>query len=443
MTTAPQSEKGFAVQSPMWGLFDEEEETPELRWPLSIPVYDRMRRQDAQVISVIRAVTLPIRRTEWRIDPNGADPKVAEFVANNLGLPLAGGQVKPPLRTRDRFSWQEHLRHALLMLTFGHAFFEQVYRFDGQRHQLRKLAYRPPRTISRVDVAADGGLVAIEQFSATNPKDARIPVEHLVAYVHEREGGNWLGASLLRPAYKFWILKDRLLRVEAQTVDRNGLGVPVYEASDHPTGVGSEELLKREKDEIATGLKLARGARSGATAGASIPNGAKFKFQGVEGDLPDARKPIQYYDEQIARAVLAHFLNLGSETGSWALGSTFADFFTLSLQTVANQIADVTTQHVIEDLVDINFGEDVPAPKLVFDEIGSRHPATAEAMRALVECGAITVDDPLEAHLRLTYGLPPIDHATARKPAAATEPPGPPTDPEKSPEPPPESEESP
>ena len=35
-------------------------------------VYDRMRRQDAQVISVIRAVTLPIRRTRWWIDPNGA-----------------------------------------------------------------------------------------------------------------------------------------------------------------------------------------------------------------------------------------------------------------------------------------------------------------------------------------------------------------------------------
>ena len=38
-------------------------------------------------------------------------------------------------------------------------------------------------------------------------------VDRLVMYVNDREGGNWLGQSLLRPAYKFWLLKDRLLRV--------------------------------------------------------------------------------------------------------------------------------------------------------------------------------------------------------------------------------------
>lgn len=44
----------------------------------------------------------------------------------------------------------------------------------------------------------------------------------------------------------------------------------------------------------------------------------------MSGDLPDTDAPIKYHDEQIARAVLAHFLNLGTQTGSWALGSTFA-----------------------------------------------------------------------------------------------------------------------
>jgi hypothetical protein len=46
----------------------EQEQTPELRWPLSVFVYDRMRRQDAQAASVLRAVTLPVRRTAWSID---------------------------------------------------------------------------------------------------------------------------------------------------------------------------------------------------------------------------------------------------------------------------------------------------------------------------------------------------------------------------------------
>jgi hypothetical protein len=414
----PTDETGYSANTGNgWWTAPDEEETPELRWPLNIEVYDRMRRQDAQVISVLRAVTLPVRRTDWWIDPNGARPEVVDFVADNLGLPIKGQAPKPVLRTRDRFSWAEHLRLALLMLPFGHSPFEQVYRIDeAGRARLRKLAWRPPRTISKVEVAADGGLVALEQASTTAAKTARMGVERLVVYVHDREGGNWLGQSLLRPAYKFWLLKDRILRVQAQTVDRNGMGVPVYTASEVPASLAEtdlQEYTRRQTEEIKRGEEIARGFRSGNTSGAAIPNGAKLELLGVQGTLPDADKPIRYYDEQIARAVLAHFLNLGTETGSWALGSTFADFFTLSLQTIANDIADVATQHVVEDLVDINFGESEPAPRVTFDEIGSRSPATAESIKALIDCGAITPDEALEAELRQKFGLPAAPSAPA------------------------------
>ncbi|GAA3405039.1 phage portal protein family protein [Pseudarthrobacter polychromogenes] len=417
--TVPVQEQGYANGATAWWTEIGNEETPELQWPKNIDVYDRMRRQDAQVISVIRAVTLPIRRTKWRIDPNGARPEVARQVADDLGLPLVGDENEPVIRTRDRFSWSEHLRLSLLMLPFGHSIFEQVYRIDeAGMARLRKLAWRPPKTISRIDVASDGGLVAIHQHGNEKP----MGVERLAVYVNEREGGNWLGQSLLRPAYKYWLLKDRMLRVQAQTNDRNGMGIPVYTASELPESVTGEDRTKREADEVAAGLKLAKGLRSGDNSGASIPNGAELDVKGVTGTLPDADKPIRYYDEQIARAVLAHFLNLGTETGSWALGSTFADFFTLSLQTVAMQIADTTTQHVIEDLVDINWGPSEPAPRLVFEEIGSRHPATAEAIRALVDCGAIKPDQKLDDHLRTVYGLPAADPATAREPLPRTTP---------------------
>lgn len=417
--TVPVQEQGYSNESSSWWTEVGSEETPELQWPKNIDVYDRMRRQDAQVISVVRAVSLPIRRTKWRIDPNGARPEVARQVADDLGLPLVGDENEPVIRTRDRFSWSEHLRLSLLMLPFGHSIFEQVYRIDeAGMARLRKLAWRPPKTISRIDVASDGGLVAIHQHGNDKP----MGVERLAVYVNEREGGNWLGQSLLRPAYKYWLLKDRMLRVQAQTVDRNGMGIPVYKASELHESITGTERSEREKAEVDAGLKLAKGLRSGDNAGGSLPHGAELDVMGVKGTLPDADKPIRYYDEQIARAVLAHFLNLGTETGSWALGSTFADFFTLSLQTVAVQIADTTTQHVIEDLVDVNWGPREPAPRLVFEEIGSRHPATAEAIRALVDCGAIKADQMLDDHLRTVYGLPSADPGTARAPQPRTNP---------------------
>jgi hypothetical protein len=391
-------EQGYVNPAAGWWAVPTSETTPELRWPASVTVYDRMRRQDSQVTSVLRAVTLPIRRTMWRIDPNGARPEVVDMVAADLGLPVTGQPEAPlPIRTRDRFSWPEHLRMALLMLVYGHSYFEQVYRIESGMARLRKLAWRPSSTIAAINVAIDGGLDSIEQYGIVGSAVTKpIPVNRLVAYVHDREGGDWVGTSLLRPAYKNWLIKDRLLRVQAQTIDRNGMGVPLYKGAEN-------------EQDLSKGSELAKAWRSGDASGAAVPNTADLVLRGVEGDLPDADPAIRYHDEQIARAVLAHFLNLGTQTGSWALGTTFADFFTFSLQTLAEQLADVANAHVVEDLVDVNFGEDEPAPRLVFDEIGSRREATAAAIKMLIDAGAIFPDRQLEEFIRLAYGLPSKD----------------------------------
>lgn len=383
-------------QAGSWVTADQAEETYELQWPNSVYVYDKMRRQDAQVRSVLRAVVLPIQRTSWAIEPNGASDEVVRLVAEDMGLPIKGQGPVPVRRTKDRFSWFDHLRLALLMLPFGHSVFEQEARFDEQgRARLKRLGHRPSRTISEFNVAADGGLVSITQATTMRASEP-IPVNRLVAYVYEREGGNWAGVSLLRSAYKDWLLKDRLLRADTTTIIRNGVGIPVYEGAD-----GETDLTK--------GLAMAKAVRGGEDAGAATPFGAKLRLMGVEGTLPDALPRIRYHDEQIARGVLAHFLNLGTQTGSWALGSTFADFFTLSLQALAQQVADVANQHIIEDLVDWNWGESEPAPKLVFEEIGSRQAATAAAIKLLVDAGILLPDRSLEEAARQQFGLPPKD----------------------------------
>ena len=417
-------ERGYQKTSlPGWGaLSDETNETnPDLIWPKSNEVYDRMRSEDAQVQSVVAAVQRPIRSATWVIDPAGARDEVVQFVARDLGLPVKGQSAEPPIRSRDRFSWSEHLRMALLCGVYGHSFFEQVYRPEGDRTHLRKLAWRPPRTISEIEVAIDGGLVAIVQ-SGLLKKDVRIPVDRLVAYVNDREGANWVGRSMLRPAYKNWLLKDRELRAQALTVERNGLGIPKYTAPPIPEEVTDPaEITERQSAQIEAGLKVAKDLRAGETAGVSLPHGAELELMGVTGKLPDTDGPIRYNDEQIARAVLAHFLNLGTETGSWALGSTFANFFTDSLNAAADYIRSITQQHVVEDLVDLNWGPDEPAPQLVFEPIGAEHPATAEAIKMLIECGALVADDGLEEYMRTRYGLPVRDEATARDDEADTD----------------------
>ncbi len=110
----------------------------------------------------------------------------------------------------------------------------------------------------------------------------------------------------------------------------------------------------------------------------------------MQGTLPDIDAFVRYHDEQIARSALGHFLNLGTQTGSWALGSTFADFFTLSLQAVAEIVRDTATAHIVEDIVDVNFGPTVPAPRIMFAEIGSR---TSELDRAREAAGVASDAD--------------------------------------------------
>ena len=416
------SEIGYQTQSlPMWStLADEANETnPALQYPKSIEVYDKMRREDSQVGSVLRAVTFPIRSTTWMIDPAGARDEVVDLVADSLNLPVKGRPVTAPLRNRDRFDFDEHLRLALLELVYGHSVFEQVYRVDEQgRVRLRKLGWRPPRTIAKWDVADDGGLVAVEQYGKAGKGDVRLPVDKLVVYTSEREGANWVGQSLLRTAYKNWLLKDRMLRAQALTVERNGLGIPRYTGAPLPDGVEMspaevEAWHAAQRDE---GLKMAKALRAGENAGVSIPNGSSLDLVGVTGRLPETDGPIRYHDEQIARAVLAHFLNLGTETGSWALGSTFANFFTDSLNATSGHIAGVLQRHVVEDLVDANWGESEPAPQIVAATIGEEQPATAEAIKSLVDCGAIRTDRSLEEYLRQRYRLPVKDLPSGAQP---------------------------
>jgi hypothetical protein len=408
-------EIGYQTTSlPTWtalGAQSANETNPALVWPKSLEAYDRMRREEPQVVSVLRAVMLPILSAQYQLDPGDARDEVVTRIAADLGLGIKGRDPVPPHRTRGRFSWREYVRLSLLSLVYGHSVFEQVYEPDAfGLLRLKKLAWRPPRTISQFIVAADGGLEAITQHGLMNGKrgEVKIPIGHLVVHVNEREGANWIGQSLLRSAYKMCVLKDRVLRVQTMSIERNGLGVPVYTSAPVPDNADPAQRDAWLKSEKEAGLELTQDFRAGDDSGASIPNGAKLELLALTGKLPDTDRPLKYFDEQIARAVLAHVLNLGGDdsTGSYALGDTLESIFTNSLNAVAAEFVDVTQQHVIEDYVDVNWGPDEPAPRLVVSKIGADTPVTADAIRALVDAKVITPDEALEGHVRELMGLP-------------------------------------
>ncbi|WP_423785895.1 phage portal protein family protein, partial [Hoyosella altamirensis] len=254
-----------------------------------------------------------------------------------------------------------------------------------------------PSTLTRINVADDGGLASIEQTPRPgSSKQVVIPVDRLVAYVHDPEEMDWRGTSMLRAAYKHWLLKDQFLRLEGQVLDRNGMGVPVYTAGEP----GNQEEIDR-------GQKMASELRSGSSSGASIPNEAKLEILGVKGQLVSPREAIAYHDAQIGRSALAHFLNLSDKGGSYALADTQAEIFVQALQTIAEDIADTANQHLVEEMVQVAFDSPGPYPRIVFDPIGTKKELTAEALSILINAGLILPDKDLEEEMRRRYGLPP------------------------------------
>ncbi|MCQ9384438.1 DUF935 domain-containing protein [Brevibacterium moorei] len=387
-----------------------DEHTWELEYPLCNAVYSQMKRSDGQVASLLKAIRLPIQGAHWQLTGDDVRPEVMEFVTKDLGVTLPGeGRTR---RRRNGIVWGHHVREALNMLAYGHMFFEQVYHFtptDPTHIHLRKLAPRMPQTITQIQVERDGGLAGIwqEPLDLTRVHEPIfIPVDRLVGYVLDQEGGDWTGSSILRTAYKHWLIKDVLMRVDAQSVERNGMGIPVVKYD--PTIPGAKEDAE----------EIVRNVRAGEAAGVALPVGdglSDFSLVGVSGSTVDAVARMNYHDQQTSRSALAMFLDLGHDAGARSLGESQTDFFLSSLQSVADDIAEVATEHIIRDLVEVNWGPDEPYPVMSPGRLADNGAITSESLATLTTAGLLTPDARLEDYVRTRSGLPEADPSTARQ----------------------------
>jgi hypothetical protein len=392
--------------APWTQWYDNTEYVPELKWPMSIGVFNEMRT-DAQLSALYKGTTLPIRRWDWFIVPNGADDAMVRELQKDLNLPVEGEKLlEQPLRGRskNRFQFLEHMRLAMRALLFGFAYFEQlgiIAASDGLpdgRWQLRKLAERPQKTIDQFLVAEDGGLISIRQNIRPLNRlgqylmPIEIPIDRLVGYVWEQEDGSWVGRSMMRDCYKNWVVKDRLIRIDAINHERAG-GVPYVTAQPGATAGEIEQLHN-----------MARDFKIGEAAGGAVPFGAALNI--ARAGNTNVVESIKYHDESMARNWLLMMMQLGMTTsGSRALGRTFHDFFAQGQDAIAQWFAGTFNCHVVEDWVDWNYGEEVEqVPLLGFKP--DIDLALSE-ISGLIQQGAIVVDRDLEDALRKETGLPP------------------------------------
>lgn len=378
------------------------EKVAALRWPQNQLTFEEMLRTSPKVAQVASAMTQPIERATWRVSPNGAPDEIVQHVADDLRLPIHGkdsGTLKR--RPAGRVSWQEHLQRVVQAMFYGVAFFEQVYEVgsDGREH-LVKLAHRHNTTISKIDVADDGGLVSITQHPQRGGDKIVIPVERLVAYVYHPRDTSWTGESVLRPVHKHWRAIADLETLEFQIIYRNGMGLPTYKQSQ----LTAPEDREAERE---SSLELVTSVQAGEAAGVTLVPGADFELKGVTGTLVPTGPSIKYHNSKIAEAVGADFLNLDGGGGSYALAGTQADFFFQNRQTDAEWIASTANQHVVQDLVRIAFPEyDGPIPQITFTPITAKKDLAPGDLAQLINAGALIKEPNLESWLRQNFEIP-------------------------------------
>jgi hypothetical protein len=120
---------------------------------------------------------------------------------------------------------------------------------------------------------------------------------------------------------------------------------------------------------------------------------------------------MKFQNEEMARSFMMMFVMLGqSQTGARALGESFLDFFGFAQEAIADWVTDTFNEHMIEDWVDWNYGEDEPAPRLAYTRSNHEDPPTLE-LTQLVDKGLLTVDPELESFIRKSRNLPPKSEA--------------------------------
>jgi len=349
-------------------------------------VFDEMRRSDPQVQAVLKAITLPIRQAEFSIESPADDSKnteIAEIIQENLTEGMT-------------ITWDDTLRHTLLMLPFGFSILEKCWEARDGLFKLRKLDPRLPTSIEQWKYdKAKRRLIGPVQVD-TDGEKYELPIEKLLVFTSEREGDNWEGTAILRPAYKPWFLKGNFEKINAIKHERHGVGIP---KAHMPDGIAEGSEQWNETENMLESLQAHEKAYIMEPEGWDI--GIWGGGQGEKGT--DALPSIKYYDEMIAKAMLAMFINLGTtDTGSRALGISFIEVFLMSLQTYADYIAEVFTRFCIKEYVDFNWSVK-EYPKMKASQINKLDP---KVLATLANAGLIKGDFDTENAIRTELRLP-------------------------------------
>lgn len=370
-------------------------------------LFNEMRRTDPMIKSLLWMFNLPIRAATWAFEPHsedGEDQLIADACSWQFGTGKEEGRLD--------LSWSQSTDQALLELAYGSMFEELIWgdvewwtgadKTSRPIKPLNRLAPRVPQSIVEIMDDPDTGLIVkiVQDLSGARP----IPGEKLAWYVIEKEGRNWFGQSLIRPAYGPWKLKKALMISSGIAWDRFGAGVPKIR---YPEGGGVVAEQKAER--MGQNIRVHERAWV-ALEGPPPPAGGWDVDIMNMGNMADPVNLLRHYDGMIAQAGLQMFARLGTtETGSRAVGDVLGEPFYMAAEAIAGDIAMARQKLAVRRFVDVNFGTDRPTPKLNVSKIQSKNiDKLSAAVANLAGAGLSFSDVDTQNNIRDAMELPQL-----------------------------------
>ena len=395
-----------------------EEFLVSLRGRRGAKVYREMSENDPVIGSILYAIEKIILRLEWTVQPasdNKEDRESAEFIEQCL------------YDMSD--SWDSTLSQILSMLVYGYAFHEIVYKirdgagnddparrskFSDGKIGWRKWPIRAQETHNNWMFDQDGGIQGFEQVDPYGAGIHRIPIDKGLLFRTSSQKNNPEGKSLLRTAYRPWYFKRRIEEMEAIGIERDLAGLPI--AYMPPEFLSSTATADQQavRDSI---VSIVQNVKRNEQEGIVFPlvfddRGNKmFSLELLNSGGSrqfDTDKVISRYDQRIAMSVLSDFILLGHErVGSFALGNSKIDLWTMAVEAICKSIAEVINYHAIPRLLKMNGMKIGTTPELTYSDVS--HVDLSEIsdyVAKLTTAGVITPDEDMEEYLRGLAGLP-------------------------------------
>ncbi len=308
-------------------------------------IYDQMMT-DAHVRACINLKRLGVLSVGWRLEPADETPSAQRayaLVEQNLRT-MAGGVFSLLWRVMDS-------------LAKGYAVLEKLYTYDpalGWRLVGFK-AKNPALFAFEVDAYRN-----IRSLVLTTPTGERIalPREKFILYAHSPRYESPAGESDLRPAYKHWRSKERILQMW-------DLYLAKY-ASPTLIGTYKRGLPPAQQEELLRALDRVQQETAMIVPEEVKVSALEYKQAGAD----SFATAITYHNAEIAKAILGETLTTdeGQRVGSLALGKVHFEVLQTQLRAIRADLAErVMQDQVIRPLVRLNLGN-APEPRFVWEE---------------------------------------------------------------------------